>query len=234
MRKYLYIVLFLISTVLTVFTVIDSIKGTSNTQDSIFKSVLTVFVFAAYVLIQIICLFNIKPKFTFYHSGFYILHIGLILLLIGCFTYYISGDKVTVSVPVNKNSIYSEIKRQEPDKNGNDMLKLGFAIGVSDFYVERYTAEDGIEGTDKHYEATLMIMSDGERDIKSIPLTVNNPHRQDGWKIYLMNYDKATESTVQLMFKNDPGEYITLTGIWFTIIGTFMMCLLKKKGFGEV
>ncbi len=233
MRKNLYIGFLMISIILTALTVVDSVKGTSGTDGSIFKSVWVIFVFAAYVLIQLICLFNIKPNFSIYRCGFYLLHIGLVLLLTGCFVYYISGDKVNVSVPVESNTIYSEIKRQEPDKNGNDMLKLGFGLGVSDFKVERYSEEDGVEGTDKYYEATLMIMADGERDIKEISLTVNNPHRQNGYKIYLMNYDKLTESSVQLMIKYDPGEYVTLTGIWFTVIGTFVMCLLRKKGSGD-
>jgi len=233
LRKTLYIIFLILSTVLTVFTVIDSLKGNSGTEDSLLKSVWVVFILAAYVLIQVICIFLMKPSFTLYKCGFYVLHIGIVLLLTGCFIYYISGDVVTVTVPVNEKAIYSEIKRTEPDSKGNDMLKLDFGIGVSDFVVEKYTAEDGVEGTDKYYEATLMILSDGERTPKEIPLIVNYPHHQNGWKIYLMNYDKITESSVQLMLKYDPGEYITLTGIWMLIIGTFVMCLFKKKGAGE-
>lgn len=232
MKKYLYIGFFVASVILTVMTIIDSIKGAAGTSDSIFKGVLVVFVLAFYVFIQVICLFTLKPNFSLYRCGFYILHIGLVLFLTGSFIYYISGDVINVSIPVNKDTIYSEIKREAPDKNGNDTTKLGFGIGVSDFYVERYTEEDGVAGADKHYEATLMIMEGGSRDIKETPLTVNNPHRQNGWKIYLMNYDRMTESAVQLSFKYDPGEYISLTGIWFSVVGCFVMCLLRKKNGG--
>lgn len=230
MQKYLYIGFFITSIILSIMTIIDSIKGTAGTADSTFKGVLVVFVLAFYIFIQVICLFTLKPNFSLYRCGFYILHIGLVLFLTGSFIYYISGDVINVSIPVNKDAIYSEIKRDTTDKNGNDTTKLGFGIGVKDFYVERYTEEHS--DADKHYEATLMIMEGGTRDVKEIQLSVNNPHRQNGYKIYLMNYDRITESAVQLSFKYDPAEYISLSGIWFTIIGSVIMCLMRRKNGG--
>lgn len=234
LRKYLYWGFLILSLVMTFFTVIASVTGTSGTEESIFNSVWVVFILAAYVLLQVVCLFSLKPKFNLYRCGLYMLHIGLVLVLTGCFVYYLVGDVVNVSIPVNRSAVYSEIKREEPDANGNDMLKLGFGIGVSDFKVERYTAEDGAAGTDKYYEATLMILPGGSREIEEVPLIVNYPHRENGWKIYLMNYDQITESSVQIMLKKDPGEFVTLTGIWLVIVGTFVMCLLRKKGTGDV
>ena len=83
MRKYLYIGFFITSIILSVMTIFDSVKGTSGTTDSTFKGVLVVFVLAFYVFVQVICLFTLKPNFSLYRCGFYILHIGLVLFLTG-------------------------------------------------------------------------------------------------------------------------------------------------------
>lgn len=233
MRKVLYLILLVLSAVMTVLTVITSVLGTAGTEQSVFHSTWVVFVFAAFVLIQLVCLFTLKPRFSVYYVGFYLLHIGLVLTLVGCFVYYLVGDVVNVSIPVDRTAVYSEILREEPDSSGNTTLKLGFGLGVTDFKVEKYTEETGVTGTDKHYEATLQILANGKRVPETVSLTVNHPHHQNGWKIYLMNYDSITQSSVQLMLKKDPGEYVTLTGLWFIIIGTFVMCLLRRKGSGD-
>lgn len=232
-KKYIYWVFLVLTVVLTIITIYDSFSGVSGTENSIFRSVWIVLILTIFVTIQAICLFTFKSKFTLYHIGYYILHVGLVLMLTGCFVYYISGDVVNVSVPVNSTALYNEIEREKIDDNGSNRLKLDFYIGVSDFVVERYETEDGLQLSDKHYEATLMIMPEGTRDVKEISLEVNKPYREDGWKIYLMNYDRATESVVQLMLKYDPGEYITLSGIWMIVLGVFVMCLPKRKG-GDV
>ena len=112
-------------------------------------------------------------------------------------------------------------------------MQLDFYLGISDFKVERYEPEEDGTTIDKYYEATLMIMPKGSREIESHALTVNGPHRESGWKIYLMNYDRTTEGVVQLMLKYDPGEYIALAGMLCAIIGSVMMCLLKKREAGD-
>lgn len=224
----------MLSMIMTVFTVFASVTGTSGTQESIFNSVWVVLLLALFVVVQVICLFTLKPKFTLYRAGFYLLHIGLVLLLAGCFIYYIAGDMVNVTVPVDSTQLYRVIKRREPDSNGNDTINLDFSIGVSNFEVERYEPQaEGMPATDKYYQATLLIMPEGSRDIEEIPLIVNEPHHESGWKIYLMNYDRVSESAVQLMMKYDPGEYVTLTGIWMIIAGSVVMCLLRKEKAGD-
>lgn len=228
-QKYLYWVFLVLTVLMTVLTLYDSLAGISGTDESVFRSVWIVFILTAFVAIQVICLFTVKPKFTLYRAGFYFLHIGLVLMLLGCFVYYIAGDVVSVTVPIDDSALYNQIKREESDENGNDLLRLDFYLGISDFVVERYEAEEGMPASDKYYEATLMIMPEGTRDVEEISLTVNHPHREDGWKIYLMNYDRVTESAVQLMLKYDPGEYVTLSGIWMIIVGTFIMCLFRKR-----
>ena len=233
LQKNLYLSLFVLTCILTLITVIVSVSNTSGTAESLFHSPWVVLLFAAYVFIQIVCLFSLKPKFSLYRAGFYALHVGLVLFLAGCFVYYIGGDVVNVSVPVNPEGMYNEVRRNPVEEGKESTLQLDFYLGISDFKVERYEPEEDGTTIDKYYEATLMIMPKGSREIESHALTVNGPHRENGWKIYLMNYDRTTEGVVQLMLKYDPSEYIALAGILCVIAGSVMMCLLKKREAGD-
>ncbi len=233
LQKNLYLVFLVLVCILTVITVIVSANGTSGTAESFFHSPWVVFLFAAYVFIQILCLFSLKPKFTLYRAGFYAMHIGLVLFLTGCFLYYVSGDMIHVSVPVDPDAMYNEIKRDRVEEGESPTQRLDFYLGIADFKVERYEAKEGEAAVDKYYEATLLIMPEGSREIEEDALVLNGPHRESGWKIYLMNYDRMGGSAVQLMLKHDPGEYISLSGIWLTIAGSVIMCLFRKREAGE-
>lgn len=218
---------------MTLLTVIASITGTAGTEESIFRSVWVVFILAAFVAIQVICLFSLKPKFTLYRAGFYLLHIGLVLFLAGSFVYYISGDKLTVAVPVDSSTMYNQIKRAEVGPQESEFVKLNFDMGISDFKVEKYEAEDGLPASDKYYEAKLIVMPEGTRNIEEISLEVNKPYRIGGWKIYLMGYDGTTGSTVSLMMKYDPAEFVSTAALWMVIAGSVIMCLLRKREDGD-
>lgn len=218
---------------MTILTVIASVTGTSGTEESVFKSPWVVLIFAFFVAIQVICLFTLKGKFTLYRAGFYLLHIGLVLFLTGSFVYYISGEKINVSVPVDPATTYNQIKRSTVEEGESEFIKLNFDMGISDFKVEKYEAEEGEVAQDKYYEATLMIIPDGTREVTSVPLIVNKPYRTGGWKIYLMGYDGTTGSVVSLMLKKDPAEFVSATGVWMIIAGAVIMCLLRKREEGE-
>lgn len=214
---------------MTVLTVIVSVTGTAGTEESLFKSPWVVLIFAAFVAIQLICLFSMKPVFTLYRAGFYLLHLGLVLFLTGSFIYYITGDKLSVSIPVDPTATYNQIKRLSDKSGESEFVKLNFDVGVSDFKVEKYEAEEGEVAEDKYYEATLMIIPEGTRDVTYVPLIVNKPYRYGGWKIYLMGYDGETGATVSLLFKKDPAEFVSTAGLWMIISGSVVMCLLRKR-----
>ena len=138
LQRNIYIVLFGISVLMTIITVIVSITGTAGTEDSLFKSPWVVLIFALFVAIQVICLFTIKGKFTLYRIGFYLLHVGLVLFLTGSFVYYITGEKINVSIPVDPSTTYNQIKRSTVEEGESEFIKLNFDIGISDFKVEKY------------------------------------------------------------------------------------------------
>lgn len=165
-----------------------------------------------------------------YRIGFYVLHCGLVLMLVGMFIYYIAGDKVlNVPVPVD-NSTYSKIQRSgdetNPDSREDNYIELDFALGFAEFKVDKYD-----DGSDKFYDAKMILIRRGVAEPEYQSLRVNHPVRVNGWKIYLMNYEESTTGqVVDIMLKKNPGEYVTLAGIWMAIVGGFIMCLLRKRG----
>ena len=69
-------------------------------------------------------------------------------------------------------------------------------------------------------------------EVQDVLLQVNHPVLYDGWKFYLMDYDREAGSYVTLYAKNDPGNLPIRIGIWMLLIGTVLMCfrILEKKG----
>ncbi|MCL2013490.1 MAG: cytochrome c biogenesis protein ResB [Oscillospiraceae bacterium] len=93
---------------------------------------------------------------------------------------------------------------------------------------------------DKHYEAQLDIYDNYSSAKTSKTLMVNHPQRVNGWKIFLMSFttsndenDEKVPESVVLIFKYDPGEYITLAGWWFIIIGSVIACIFKIGNIGD-
>lgn len=213
-----YIILTVFSVAVLGLTVADSVIGGGS---GLFSQGWVIFMFTAFVALQIVCLLKMKPTLKLHRIGFYILHFGLVLFLIGSFVYYSFGDKITVHIPVNGQT-YSKIQRQE---NTEEFVDLGFGIGVADFKAEQY--ED--TGMDKYFEATLMLEDKTSLRVENKKLTVNNPVKDNGWKIYLFG-NTPQNNTVTLLLKNDPAETVTDIGLWMSIIGAFLMCIRKKTG----
>ena len=208
----------------------DGIFGVSN-------SVWLVLLLSAFVLIQIICFFTVKPKLSFYRVGFYVLHIGLVLFLAGSFFYYIGGDKATLQMPVDPQNVYNQFPRVETLEEGQSLreaetITFDFDLGVSKVDVTHYDLEkDGNDGV-KWYDAELMVIGKTESQPTYLEWGVNKPCRVGGWKIYLMGYSEQNQ-VVSLQVKKDPGEFVSLAGIWMLIGGGVMMCLIKKRKAGD-
>ena len=208
----------------------DGIFGLSN-------SVWLVLLLSVFVLIQIICFFTVKPKLSIYRVGFYVLHIGLVLFLIGSFLYYIGGDKATLQMPVDPRNSYNQFPRIETLEEGQTLreaetITFDFDLGVSEMKVTHYDQEeDGTTGV-KWYDAKLMVTGRTESEPIYLDWAVNKPCRYNGWKIYLMGYSEETQ-WVSLQVKKDPGEFLSLAGIWMLLGGSVMMCLIKKRKAGD-
>jgi len=179
-----------------------------------FSNWYVVLLLGIFALTQIICI--ITQKFSFKKIGFYLLHIGLIAFLLGNFMYFMKGQLVEMVMPIDGMS-YSSIK-----KDTGEFIDLGFGISINEFNLEKYPDTE----VDKWYEVKVTVNRSGipENEI----LAVNNPVRANGWKMYLIDY---SGKSIGVLFKYDPGEYISLMGLWMIISGSFIMCFsgMRRK-----
>lgn len=238
MQKKLSLVLYLtlaaVSLSFFIMTILASAENDGILHSVYMTTALTVF--AVFLTVSIIAY---NPRAVLSSIGFYITHAGVLFFLIGCLIYSLFGHSVIVAPPnvasltpivqgamyENGEEIPNGYYNRIPGKNG-DVAELGFNFRISDFVTEYY--DDGVNV--KHYEATLGIL-DGENEVKK-SLTVNHPVYYRGWKIYLMSVTADPSygyEEVQLMFKRDPGEILSTTGIILTVLGVFAMSFLRKK-----
>lgn len=238
----LYVLLGIVSAAFLVMTILASAG-----VDSVWVGMpvmIVLFVLAIALLISIVA-FN--PKKSFYSFGFYFLHIGIVLFLVGSLVYAVTGVKTNAAPPVvnsftktveyrmkqmgvtdaelaNMKGYYNQLRRTTATGE-SEIVDLGFNFRIVDFKTEYYDAE---QKNVKHYEATLEYYENGVT--KREALTVNHPIRKNGYKIYLMDVGENQPfgyTEVQLLFKKDPTEFLSTSGIILTVLGTFMMCLLR-------
>ena len=237
----LYVLLFVVLTALLVMTVVASagVKG-------IWSGTPIVIVLSALGIAISVSVVAFNPKKTIYSIGFYVLHIGIVAFLVGMIGYSVAGVE-TYAAPVNTGSVTSVMEyrmhqmgytdRQISSLKGynnriggsdGEVIDLGFNFRIIDFKTEYY--DDGVSV--KHYEATVEFLNSEDGSVDKISLTVNHPIYRNGWKIYLMDVGTNPNfgyQQVQLMFKKDPTEFLSVSGIILTIVGTFMMCLIRPK-----
>lgn len=226
-HKFSYITLTVLIFVLLCMTAYATV--THNTD--IFFSKFNIFLFALFFVIQVICIALYKPKFTVYRIGFYVMHFGLLIMLVGFLAYYISGEELYTSIPVDKTKAYPGITKVDNDKE--TYIDFGFHITVEDFRIEYYEKEEGqTVAQPKQYYANLKFTDPVSLQAKKTEISVNSPVKQKGWKIYLMSHS-PDESELYLLFKKDPAENVTTFGIYMTMIGGVLMCLIRKRKAGD-
>ncbi len=236
----LYIVLGLATAALLVLTIYSSALG--QNADYPMVSALIFILLGGAIAVSIVA-FN--PQKSFYDIGFYLLHIGIVIFILGMMIFALKGSEHYVVLPA-LSSVTDEVENQMENTYGRDdndidrlrsyrnqigtddgeIIDLGFNFRITDFSTEYY--EDS--GAVRHYEATAeFFLSDGT--IEAVPLTVNHPIYRGTWKIYLMSVSTSVYGyeQVNLLLKKDPAEFLTVAGIVLTVLGTFMMCLLPKK-----
>ena len=238
----LYILLCAVLVGLLVMTVIAS-AGKSN----VWTGAPIVIALSALGVAIAISVVAFNPKKNAYSIGFYILHIGIVLLLVGVMGYSLGGTDL-YAAPVNVGSVtsvmeYRMLQMGYTDRqiaslkgynnrvgSGDEIVDLGFNFRIIDFETEYY--EDGVSV--KHYEATVEFLNSEDGTVDQVSLTVNHPIYRNGWKIYLMDVgtnQALGDQQVQLMLKKDPTELLTVAGILLTVVGTFMMCFVPKGAY---
>lgn len=178
-----------------------------------------------FVVIQAACIVIYRAKWNFRKVGYYLSHIGVLLIAVGAFISMFYAQKVNFNIPVGGNTAYREVQMDD-----GSILDFGFSIALTSFRLD--TVKE--TGEVKQYEANLKIF-DGEEAYERL-LNVNNPTVYNGWKFYIMGYDTSTMSTVGIFAKKDPGNLWLLIGFIVVDLGVAIMCFsaLNKKKRGKV
>lgn len=151
--------------------------------------------------------------------GFYLTHVGLVLLLVGFAVFELWGNSISLAFPINSESFYSRVQRE----NG-EIYELGFNMRVDSFETELYE-----DGSPKQYYAELAFADSITLKIDKMSLSVNHPIYRGGKKIYLMG---ESDGTVNLLIREDPGEYSVKAGAVLVIGGCICSLIagnIKRK-----
>ena len=208
----LYVVLAVVGLAILVMAVLSPSVGGAFSGMPI---VIVLFLLAAAIAVSLIA-FN--PKKNAYSIGFYVLHVGIIMFLLGSFVFTVAGERVNLSLMEGDKPYYNQVSA------GDEIIDLGINVRLENFTEELYD-----DGNPKYYEAVLGFYDGSEQFSKSI--TVNHPLYVGEWKIYLMGVSESESgaSYVSFLFKKDGAEFLSTSGIILTIVGTFCMCILKPR-----
>ena len=228
MKKLYYIACIIMSVILGISLVLSVYIGFtgSNPNSALFGRILVLSLLGIMAVLTVLCVvFSSVGGKTFYKIGFYILHCGLIVLVVGFLLTNLTSKKYTVQLQTGSAKDSFSVFRFEDGNSFSFLERMGLESVTADYYDD---------GSPKHYEAVLSfydratLAKTGEKT-----LTVNHPLRVDGYKIYLMSED-ADNGFAWLLLKYNPGEYVVLIGIVTLTAGAFVMCFSgferKRKG----
>ncbi len=146
-------------------------------------------------------------------------------------------------LPVEKTDPYGQ-KHQDYDysktyyvKNGDFKFDNGTVVSVDQLRNKetgRWSQQHIVEGVgilqlaplrDKHYEVELLLLKDEEgEDTELRKMKINYPVTYNGWKLYLMSYDKQYNQYITISARRDPGRILVVGGFWALMLGVVMMC----------
>lgn len=185
----IHFITYLILLGLTLLMAIASVAASVTGNIDILTGGLAATVFIIFAVLQIVCLALYQPAFTPYKIGFYLMHIGLLILLAGLSAYALAGESITVQVPVSSTgSYYTQIQNED-----GEMTDLGFAFKLTEFTVEKYES-----GNDKYYRADVAFTDPATLLVEEDYLEVNRTLRRNGWKLYLMDYSDGLRNLAAL------------------------------------
>jgi cytochrome c biogenesis protein len=131
--------------------------------------------------------------------GFYIAHLGILIILLGGmvsslfsvegFLWLLPGEEVDTFV-----------------SNQGEKVDLGFRLKCNDFQIKQYS-----NGMIKEYESKLSVKK-ALKDEYSFSLIVNRPLSENGFRLYQASYQQVGIQSVKLsiFFKNGKKQKITL------------------------
>lgn len=125
------ILTFYILSLLVIFLLAGAIPVVGGIQTVIFQTPVFIVIDTCLCLLMLYCVLKRKPSLL--QTGFYLAHIGVVIVLAGAFIGLTRGIKSDFAVPLMPQHKINEI----PILNEKP-LKLDFSIGASDFRVKFY------------------------------------------------------------------------------------------------
>ena len=222
--KFSCLIMGILSAVVFLTTLVFAFSGDNFFNNSQLYTGILLLVFGVLTAICL-CISVIGGNVT-YKLGFYILHGGLLLLIIGFIIYGVLGQKYNVSV-FKGETFYNSIN--DTTVEGGKLVDLGFSFRFDGIETEYHLDENGNPtSAPKMYTAYLTVLQNGSSEVQNIVLSVNDPVRINGYKIYLMSISNDGQNGATFLFKRDPSEFTITAGMVMTIAGSFIMCYLSE------
>ena len=101
-------------------------------------------------------------------------------------------------------------------------LDGGAVLVLKDFRVPKYPS-----GKPRQYESDVHVVENGVSEPVHATISVNHPLRWNGYWIYQMSYDAATESYTVLEVFRDPWLGLAAAGGLLLVLGAFLGCFVR-------
>lgn len=144
--------------------------------------------------------------------GLLILHYGFVVALIGALTTHILGVEGIIHVRTGEN------QSTVTDTKGAPIGRLPFELTLNDFTVERYG------GTSAASNYISQVTAGGDEQT----ISMNNPLRKDGWRIYQMSFDSDERGAWYSASYDSTGTTISYIGYLMIVLG--MILALCARG----
>ncbi|MBC8546899.1 hypothetical protein H8711_08130 [Clostridiaceae bacterium NSJ-31] len=117
--------------VLTAVLIVCSLVMGVNHEFKYYENPAFLLLVAVFTAVQILCIIKYKPQWK--KIGFYICHIGLVVLIIGSFVSFFTVREVNFNIPIDARAAYSVVQKEDGSE-----VDFGFNISILDFQVEQY------------------------------------------------------------------------------------------------
>ena len=104
-------------------------------------------------------------------------------------------------------------------------LDGGAVLVLKDFRVPKYPS-----GKPRQYESDVHVVENGVSEPVHATISVNHPLRWNGYWIYQMSYDAATESYTVLEVFRDPWLALAAAGGLLLVLGALLGCFVRGTG----
>ena len=107
--------------------------------DPIFNMANWVTIIALGIFSIVMLVYILLEKFHVRKIGFYLLHAGLILVLIGSFMYFLKGQSYQITFPVDNSGYYKVIATTEENEKLDLLMDIKVMDAVTEYYPPTYS-----------------------------------------------------------------------------------------------